>query len=57
MTTPFRVTEKFRRAPGLPQGVTHSCALWSGFIDIMSEMQHEMAREKRVMVEDEWGKE
>ena len=55
--TPFGVTEKFRRASGLPQGGTHSCALWNGFIDIMAEMQHEMAKEKGVMVEDEWGKE
>ena len=55
--TPFGVTEKFRRASGLPQGGTHSCALWNGFIDIMAEMQHEMAQEKGVMVEDEWGKE
>jgi hypothetical protein len=39
------VTEKFRRASGLPQGGTHSCALWNGFIDIMAEMQHEMAKE------------
>ena len=35
--TPFEVTEKFRRAPGLPQGGTHSCAPWNGFIDIMAE--------------------
>ena len=55
--TPFGVTEKFRRASGLPQGGTHSCALWNGFIDIMAEMQHEMAKRKGVMVEDEWGKE
>ena len=55
--TPFGVTEKFRRASGLPQGGTHSCALWNGFIDIMAEMQHEMAQEKGVMVEDEWGRE
>ena len=55
--TPFGVTEKFRRASGLPQGGTHSCALWNGFIDIMAEMQHEMAKEREVMVEDEWGKE
>ena len=54
---PFRVTEKSRRASGLPQGHTHSCALWNGFIDIMAEMQHEVAQEKGVMVEDEWGKE
>ena len=45
-----------RRASGLPQGGTHSCALWNGFIDIMAEMQHEMAQEKGVMVEDEWGR-
>ena len=32
--TPFGVTEKFRRASGLPQGGTPSCALWNGFIDI-----------------------
>jgi hypothetical protein len=57
VTAPFRVTEKFRRASELPQGGTHSCALWNGFIDIMAEMQHEMAKEKGVMVEDEWGKE
>ena len=38
-------------------GGTHSCALWNGFIDIMAEMQHEMAQEKGVMVEDKWGKE
>ena len=31
--TPFGVTEKSRRASGLPQGGTHSCALWNGFID------------------------
>ena len=31
--------------------------LWNGFIDIMAEMQHGMAKEKGVMVEDEWGKE
>jgi ribonuclease HI len=55
--TPFGVTDKFRRASGLPQGGTHSCALWNGFIDIMAEMQHGMAKEKGVMVEDEWGKE
>jgi hypothetical protein len=36
--TPFEVTEKSRRASGLPQGGTHSCALWNGFIDIMAEM-------------------
>ena len=55
--TPFGVTEKFRRAAGLPQGGTHSCALWNGFIDIMAEMQHGMAEEKGMMVEGEWGKE
>ena len=55
--TPFGVTEKSRRASGLPQGGNHSCALWNGFIDIMAEMQHEMSKEKGVMVEDEWGKE
>ena len=55
--TPFWVTEKFGRASGLPQGGTHSCALWNRFIDIMAEMQHEMAHEKGVMVKDEWGKE
>ena len=55
--TPFGVTEKFRRASGLPQGGTHSCAVWNGFIDIMAEMQHGMAKEKGVMVEDSWGKE
>jgi hypothetical protein len=27
--------------------------MWNGFIDIMAEMQHEMSREMRVMVEDE----
>ena len=57
VTAPFRVTEKFRRASELPQGGTHSCALWNGFIDIMAEMQYGMAVEKGVMVEDEWGKE
>ena len=55
--TPFGVTEKFKRASGLPQGGTHSCALWNGFNDIMTEIQHEMAQEKGVMVEDEWGEE
>ena len=55
--TPFEVTEKFRRASGLPQGGTHSCALWNGFIDIMAEMQHGMADKNGVLVEDEWGKE
>ena len=54
---PFGVTEKFRRASGLPQGGTHSCSLWNGFIDIMAEMRHEMSEERGVMVEDEWGKE
>ena len=29
----------------------------NGFIDIMAAVQHEMAHEKGVMVEDEWGKE
>ena len=38
VTTPFGVTEKLRRASGLPQGGTHNCALWNGFIDIMAEM-------------------
>ena len=57
MITPFGVTDKFRRASGLPQGGTHSCALWNGFIDIMAEMQHGLAEEKGVMVEGEWGKE
>ena len=52
--TPSGVTEEFRRASGLPQGGTHSCAMWNGFIDVMAEMQHEMARQKGVMVEDEW---
>ena len=47
------VQEGFRAATG----DTHSCALSNGFIDIMAEMQHEMAKEKGVMVEDEWGKE
>ena len=51
--TPFGVTEKFRRASGLPQGGTHSCALRNVFIDIMAEMQHKMAQEKGVMVEGE----
>ena len=55
--TPFGVTEKFRRVSGLPQGDTHSCALWNGFIDIMAEMQHAMPREKGMVVEDEWWKE
>jgi hypothetical protein len=55
--TPFGVTNKSRGASGLPQGGTHSCALWNGFIDIMAEMQHGMAVEKGVMVEDECGKE
>ena len=55
--TPFGVTNKFRRASGLPQGGTYNCALWNGFIDIMAEMQHSMAVEKGVMVEGEWGKE
>ena len=55
--TQLGVTEKFRRASGLPQGGTHSCALWNGFIDIMAEMQHEISEEKGVMVEDEWRKE
>ena len=54
---PFVVTEKFRRTSGLSQGGTHSCALQNGFIDIMSEMQHEMVQEKGVMVEDEREKE
>ena len=59
MITPFGVTEKFRRASGLPQGEdkggTHSCALWNGFIDIMAEMQHGMAGQGRrwEVVEDE----
>ena len=48
---------EIQKASGLPQGGTHSSALWNGFIDIMAEMQHEMAREKGVRVEDEWGKE
>ena len=51
--TPFGVTGKSRRASGLPQGGTHSCALWNGFIDIMAEMQHDMSKKKGVMVEDE----
>ena len=55
--TPFGVTDKFRRASGLPQGGTHSCAMWNGFVDIMAEMQHEKAQEKGEMVEEEWGKE
>ena len=55
--TPSGATEKFRRASGLPQGGTHSCALWNGFIGIMSEVQHGMAEEKGVIVEDEWGME
>lgn len=57
MITPFGVTDKFRRASGLPQGGTHSCALWNGFIDIMAEMQHGLDEEKGGMVEGEWGKE
>ena len=55
--TPFGVTKKFRRASGLSQGGTRSCALWNGFIDIMVEMQHGVAKEKGVMVEDEWREE
>ena len=57
MNTPFGVAEKSRRASRLPQGGTHSCALWNGSSDIMAEMRHEMARQKGAMVEDEWGKE
>jgi hypothetical protein len=55
--TPFGVTEKIRRASGLPQGGTHSYALWNGFIDIMAEMQHDMSKRKGMLEEDEWGKE
>ena len=40
--TPFGVTDRFKRASGLPQGGTHSCALWNAFIDLMAEMQEGM---------------
>ena len=55
--TPFGVTEKFRRASWLPQGGIHSCALSNDFGDITAAMQHEMSREKGVMVDDEMGEE
>ena len=44
--TPSGVTEKSRRASGLPRSGTHSCALWNGSIVTMAEMQHEMSKEK-----------
>jgi hypothetical protein len=53
--TPFGITEFFRRLAGLPQGGTHSPALFNGFMVIMPKMQKALAIEKGACIPDQYG--
>ena len=53
--TPFGITERFRRAAGLPQGGTESCALFDGVMDILADMQDRMSTEQGALLPDQFG--
>jgi hypothetical protein len=56
LITAFGLTESLKRAAGLPQGGTESCAQFNAVMDVLACMMEDLSTELGVMLPDQWGR-